>query len=165
MKWVLSTNGMPKAVYDHRAYTKDKMSSRKGKNWGLYQCAEKRQKRCGARITIDLDTSIIVSTHGTHNCPLKIGLYEALKAGNEKIEATMKKPDISAMEIARQVNRGLSQDSKDLLPSLDNQRRNISKRIEQYYPKHPKPPKTLSEVPYRKSTESTVYFRVCVTSL
>ena len=70
-----------------------------------------------------------------------------------KKEATMNgKPSETAMEITRRANKKLSQDSKDLLPNLDNQRRNVSKCLEKYYPKHPKAPKKLEEVPYRKST-------------
>ena len=96
---------------------------------------------------------MIVSSYGTHSCGLKIGLYEALVCGYEKREATKNgKPSESAMEITRKANRKLSQNSRDLLPSLDNQRRNVSKSLEKYNPKVPKAPKKLDEVPFRKFT-------------
>ena len=157
VKWVESINGNPKAVFEHRAFTKDRMSTVKGKNWGLFYCDQKYLTGCNFRITIDLDTSLIVRTSGTHICGLRIGLYEALKAGNEKKHATKQKTDQTAMEITRKANRKLSSDSKDLLPNLDNQRRNISKRIAKFFPKTPAPPKTLLEIPYRKSTFSLLY--------
>ena len=144
---VESQNGNPKAVLDHRAFTKDKKSKKKGKNWWHYECACKRSLKCRARITIDMDTYEVVKSYGIHLCPLKIGLYEALKAGNEKKAATKNgPPKDSAMKIVRDVNRKLSKDAKDLMPSLDNQRRMVSKRIADFYPKHPKPPLTLNEL-------------------
>ena len=152
VQWVRSINNQAKAVYEHRAYTKDKKSQKKGVNWYLYECAQKRQKRCGARMIIDLDTDLIVKRRGIHSCPLQIGLYQALQANNEKREATKNaRPSESAMEIVRKANRKLDTDSRDLLPSLDNQRRGVSKYIEEKFPRHPPPPKTLQEIPYRKS--------------
>ena len=141
-----------KAVFEHRAFTRDKKSQKAGKNWDLYECAEKRQLHCGKRITIDLDTSLIVREYGTHTCPLQIGLYEALKANNEKRDATRNaRPSETAMEIVRKANRKLNTDSQDLLPSLDNQRRGVSKYIEKKYPRHPQPPQTIETIPDRKS--------------
>ena len=164
VKWVKTTHGKPKAVHDHRAYTQDKPSKQKGKNWAIYECAQKRQRKCYKRITIDLDTSLIISEKGTHTCPTQIGLYESFVAKNMKKDAIKNgPPKKSAMEITREANRNLSQDSKDLLPCLDNQRRTISKLLQKHFPKHPRGPETLEDVPESKSTDITwiIFMELC----
>ena len=54
VKWVKRIKGNWKAVYDHRAYVKDRASrkNKRGKQWFIYQCADKTQKNCNARMTI-----------------------------------------------------------------------------------------------------------------
>ena len=54
VKWVPSTRGNPKAVFEHRAYVRDKPSkkNKRGKKLFHYQCAYKTQCNCNARVTI-----------------------------------------------------------------------------------------------------------------